>query len=113
MSGKATPGSGLPYRVTDCSKGFDKCVSQKGQATAFRQYDVGIGKEVALGIGKLSLPADIINLFNSVNYGTYDDWGGGPNSPQNCLGGDNGYVGVAGGISGPMRAVKLSTCYVF
>ncbi|MBC7483936.1 MAG: TonB-dependent receptor [Rhizobacter sp.] len=113
VSGKATLGSGLPYRITDCSKGWDQCVSQKGQASAFRQYDIGIGKEVALGIGKLSFRADIINLFNSVNYGSYDDWGGGPGNPQNYLGGDNGHLGVAGGIAGPMRTVKLSTRYVF
>ena len=88
-------------------------MSQKGQASAFRQYDLGVGKEVALGIGKLSFRADIINLFNSVNYGSYDDWGGGPNNPQNYLGGDNGHLGVAGGISGPMRTVKLSMRYQF
>jgi len=113
LSGKATLGSGLPYRITDCSKGFDQCVSQKGEAGRFRQFDVGVGKEVGVGIGKLSFRADIINLFNSVNYGSYDDWGGGPGNPQNALGGDNGHLGVPGGISGPMRTVKLSMRYVF
>ena len=113
LSGKATLGSGLPYRITSCAAGWDKCVSVKGEATAFRQIDVGIGKDVALGIGKLALRLDVINLFNTVNYGGYDDWGGGPGNPQNALGGDNGHLGVPGAISGPMRNLKLTVRYAF
>jgi hypothetical protein len=56
---------------------------------------------------------DVLNLFNTINYGSYDDWGGGPGNPQNYLGGDNKNLGVPGGVSGPMRTVKFSARYAF
>jgi hypothetical protein len=56
----------------------------------------------------------VINLFNTVNYGSYDSWGGGPSTPaQNKVGGDNSHLGVPGGVAGPMRTVKLSVKYAF
>lgn len=113
LSGKVTLGSGLPYRIVDCSAGWNQCVSRKGEANSFRQLDVSVAKDVGLGIGKLTFRTDIINVFNTVNYGGYDSWGGGPGNPQNYLGGDNGHLGVPGGISGPMRTVKLSMRYSF
>jgi hypothetical protein len=120
LSGKLTLGSGLPYRIDDCHGGFDTpttngtCVSVKGDGGPFRQLDVGVSKDLKLGIGKLAFRMDVINLFNTVNYGSYDGWVGGPKTPpQNLLGGDNANLGVPGGFSGPMRTVKLSTKYVF
>ncbi len=113
LSGKLTLGSGLPYRITNCGAGWDQCVSVKGDGGPFRQLDVGVSKDVKMGIGKFAFRMDVINLFNTVNYGNYDDWGGGPGNPQNWVGGDNAHLGVPGGISGPMRTVKLSTKYVF
>ncbi|HJV94786.1 MAG TPA: TonB-dependent receptor, partial [Albitalea sp.] len=113
MSGKVTLGSGLPRRLTDCSKGFDQCVSVKGDSTAFRQVDFGIAKDVAFGIGRFTLRADVLNLFNTVNYGGFDDWVGGPGNPQNYLGGDNANLGKPNSLAGPMRTLKLSMRYVF
>ena len=64
--------------------------------------------------GKIALRIDVLNLFNTINYGSYDAWGGGPSSPPvNYLGGDNKNLGVAGGVAGPMRTVKLSARYAF
>lgn len=113
LSGKATLGSGLPYQITSCAAGWDKCTFVKGDGGAFKQFDLGIGKDVMLGAGKLGFRLDIINLFNSVNYGNYDGWGGGPGNPQNYLGGDNPNVGMPNGMSGPMRTVKLTARYSF
>jgi outer membrane receptor protein involved in Fe transport len=113
MSGKLTLGSGLPYRITDCSKGFDQCVSAKGNGDAFHQVDVGLSKEVAFSFGRVSLRADVLNLFNSINYGGYDGWGGGPGNPQNRLGGDNKNLGTPNSVGGPMRTVKFSARYAF
>jgi len=113
LSGKLTLGSGLPYRITSCAAGWDKCVSVKGDGGAFRQFDLGVSKDVSLANGKFALRIDIINLFNTVNYGGYDNWGGGPGNPQNSVGGDNGHLGVAGAVSGPMRTAKLSARYAF
>ncbi|RFP18333.1 MULTISPECIES: TonB-dependent receptor domain-containing protein [unclassified Duganella] len=113
LSGKLTLGSGLPYRITDCSTGFDHCVSAKGNGSAFHQVDVGVSKEVGFRYGRVSLRADVLNLFNSVNYGGYDGWGGGPGNPQNRLGGDNKNLGTPNSVGGPMRTVKFSARYAF
>jgi len=113
ISGKMTLGSGLPYRITDCSRGFNDCVSQQGNTPTFRQFDLTIAKEVAVGFGQMTFRADVLNLFNSVNYKGYDSWGGGPGNPQNYLGGDNAHLGVPNDIGGPMRTFKLSMRYTF
>ncbi len=113
LSSKVTVGSGLPYRITDCSKGFNACVSSKGDGGSFRQVDLAMSKDVGVGFGKIGLRMDILNLFNTINYGSYDSWGGGPATAGNYLGGDNTHLGVAGGVSGPMRTVKLSARYSF
>jgi hypothetical protein len=113
LSSKVTLGSGLPYRITDCSKGFSACVSSKGDGGSFRQVDLAMSKDVGVGYGRIGLRMDVLNLFNTINYGSYDSWGGGPASPGNRLGGDNTHLGVAGGVAGPMRSVKLSARYTF
>jgi hypothetical protein len=112
-SAKLTYGSGLPYRITDCSDGFQQCVSVKGDGGPFRQVDLALAKDVSVGFGKVSLRMDVLNVFNTINYGGYDDWGGGPNNPQNYLGGDNSHLGVPGSVSGPMRTVKFTARYAF
>jgi hypothetical protein len=114
VSTKLTYGSGLPYRITDCSDGWDKCVSTRGDGGPFRQVDLALAKDVSVGFGKVSLRMDVLNLFNTINYGGYDAWGGGPATPaQNYLGGDNKNLGVPGNVSGPMRTVKFTARYAF
>lgn len=111
LSGKLTLGSGLPRRLTDCHLGFNKCVSVEGKGSAFRQFDVAVGKEIKVGYGKFVVRADILNLFNTVNYGGRDDWVGGPGNPQNALGGDNKNLNTPNALAGPMRTLKLSMAY--
>ena len=113
MSGKVTLGSGLPYRIVDCSTGFSNCTTVKGDASTFRQFDLGISKDVTFAAGRFTLRADVLNLFNSTNYGGYGSNAGGPGNPQNYLGGDDAGLGVTSSISGPMRALKLSMRYAF
>jgi hypothetical protein len=113
-SAKLTYGSGLPYKMTDCSRGWDKCVYAKGDGGVFRQVDLALAKDVPVGFGQVSLRMDVLNLFNTINYGGYDGWGGGPSTPpQNMLGGDNKNLGVPGSVSGPMRTVKFTARYAF
>jgi hypothetical protein len=112
LSGKLTLGSGLPRRITDCSKGFNDCVSVEGDGKAFRQVDVGVGKEFKIGWGRVAFRMDVLNLFNAVNQRGFDDWGGGPGNPQNYLGGDNPNLGLVNSYYFP-RTVKLSARYVF
>jgi hypothetical protein len=114
ISGKVTLGTGLPYRITDCSRGFNNCVSVEGDAPTFRQFDLGIAKDVSIAsYGRLTVRLDIINLFNTVNYKGWDEWGGGPGNSQNYLGGDNAHLGIPNDIASPMRTVKLSLRYLF
>jgi hypothetical protein len=114
LSSKVTLGSGLPYRITDCSMGFNTCVSRKGDGGSFREVDLALSKDVGVGFGKIGLRMDILNLFNTINYGSYDAWGGGPSTPPaNYLGGDNKNLGTPGAVAGPMRTVKLSARYTF
>jgi hypothetical protein len=113
LSTKATYGSGLPYHITDCSAGWSACVSRKGDGGPFRQVDLAVSKSVGVGFGKVELRMDVLNLFNAINYASYDAWGGGPGNPQNYLGGDNNHLGVAGGVAGPMRTVKFTARYAF
>ncbi|SEN29116.1 Outer membrane receptor proteins, mostly Fe transport [Duganella sp. CF517] len=113
LSGKVTVGSGLPYRMTNCSNGFTQCVSAKGDGDAFHQVDVGLSKEVGFRFGRVALRADVLNLFNSINYGGYDGWVGGPGNPQNRLGGDNRNLGTPNSMGGQMRTLKFSARYAF
>ncbi|MDQ6628778.1 MAG: TonB-dependent receptor [Pseudomonadota bacterium] len=106
ISGRATLGSGLPFRVTDCSQGFSTCVVTAGEGKSFRQFDLGIGEEFGTGFGSLSFRIDIINVFNTVNYtGGYDNFIPPEGNPR---------LGTPDGTSiGPMRTVKLSMRYQF
>ncbi len=116
LSGKVTLGSGLPYRVTTCPVSWDACVSGKGHGDMFQQVDLGLSQDIAVGYGKFTLRLDVLNVFNTANYGGYDDWGGGPGNPQNKYGGDNANVGKPvpwKGMAGPMRTLKLTAKYSF
>ncbi|MDB5908599.1 MAG: hypothetical protein JWP34_2713 [Massilia sp.] len=114
LSSKVTLGSGLPYRITDCSLGFNSCVSREGEGGSFREVDLALSKDIGVSFGKIGLRMDILNLFNTINYKSYDSWGGGPSTPpKNYLGGDNANLGTPGAVAGPMRTVKLSARYAF
>jgi len=115
-SAKATWASGMPRRITNCAAGWDKCVYVEGDAPSFRQVDVGVAKELTLVGNKLSLRADVLNIFNTVNYGGFDDWGGGPvaaGNPANEVGGDNLNLGKPNSIRGDTRTLRLMVSYKF
>ena len=113
LSGKLTVGSGLPYRVTACPLSWDACNSYFGEPSWTRQLDMAISKNLKVPGGEFALRLDVLNLFNSVNWTQFDDWGGGPGNPQNQFGGDNPNTGKRTGTSMPMRTVKLSLRYIF
>lgn len=108
IAGKATLGSGLPLQATDCSLGFDQCVYRLFKTDHFRQFDLALSKDFDARIAHMNVRADVLNIFNTVNYGGYDTFGGGPGNPQNGLGGDNANYGVPNGMQGPMRTLKLT-----
>jgi hypothetical protein len=120
LSGKLTLGSGQPRQVTDCHLGFPtnttpgQCVYVKRDSNSFKQLDMALAKNFKVYGGELQLRADVLNLFNTANWGYYDDWVGGPSTPpQNALGGDNAHFDTKTGVRGPMRQFKLGASYTF
>ncbi|MDE2369543.1 MAG: TonB-dependent receptor [Burkholderiales bacterium] len=113
LSGKATIGSGLPYRITTCATSWDVCKSIEGTPAWTREVDAAVSKGIKVPGGELSLRLDVLNLFNTTNWTGYDEWGGGPGNPQNWTGGDNPTLGKATVVGLPMRTYKLSMRYVF
>ena len=122
LSAKATWASGKPRKITNCSGGFDTangkvgCVYVEGDATAFRQVDLGLSKAFKLGGNTVSLRADVLNFFNTTNYGGFDDWGGGPvapGNPANSVGGDNLNLGKPNSIRGDTRTLRMMLSYRF
>lgn len=113
VSAKAVWASGQPRRLVDCHLGFDQCTAVEGDSRDFSQFDLGVARDFGVGFGKLNLRADVLNLFNTKNYGGYDDWVGGPGNPQNALGGDNPNLGKPNSMRGPMRTIRLAIGYKF
>jgi outer membrane receptor protein involved in Fe transport len=113
LSAKLTWDDGLPRRITSCAAGWDKCISVKGDAPSFMQVDVSLGKDFGLWGQKITLRADVLNLFDKTNYGGFDDWGGGPGNPQNAVGGDNANLGKPNSTRGDTRTLRLMLGYKF
>ncbi len=116
LSGKATWASGEPRKVHSFAAGWDKGVFVEGDAPGFVQVDVAVAKEVNVFGSKFSLRGDILNLFNTANYGGLDDWGGGPvtpGNPANAVGGDNLNLGKPNSIRGDTRTFRLTMGYRF
>lgn len=117
LSGKLTVGDGQPRRVIDCHTGFsgpDGCRAVARGSDTFKQLDLALAKSFKVWGGDLQLRADVLNLFNTANWGYYDDWVGGPSTPpRNALGGDNGNFDTRTGVRGPMRQFKLGASYSF
>ncbi|MFG6488521.1 TonB-dependent receptor domain-containing protein [Roseateles sp. BYS78W] len=114
LSGKFTYGSGNPRQVTDCHLGWDQCRYLEADSDSFKQLDAALSKNFKVYGGDLQVRLDVLNLFNTANWGYYNDWGGGPTStPSNAIGGDNPDLGKRTGVRGPMRQFKLGVNYVF
>ena len=113
---KTTIASGTPRRIVNCATGFSNCVAVEGDAPSFRQADMSLAKELNFGGNKFNLRADVINVFNTVNYGGFDDFGGGPGAPgqpKNAVGGDNLNLGKPNSTRGDTRTFRLTFGYKF
>jgi hypothetical protein len=125
FAAKAIWASGQPRRVVTCPNGFPdpgigrpgSCIAVEGRDDhSFRQVDIGVGKEFAWGIHRFSVRADVLNIFNTINYGGYDDFAGAPpaaGNPTNEFGGDNVNFGRPNGMRGDMRTFRLALGYRF
>ncbi len=99
LSGKLTWGSGMNYTIMTCAPA---CAWTSAAQDATRQVDVGLSKEVKMpGNSKIVVRADVINLFNTANWGYYGKfpWDADFQKPND--------------VSGPMRTIKLGLRYVF
>ena len=125
LSAKATWASGYPRRIISCPNGFPdpgvgrvgSCVTVEGDSPSFRQVDLSVAKQVAFGAHKFSLRADVLNLFNTTNYGGFDDFAGAPPAdplaPTNEFGGDNLNLNKPNAIRGDPRTFRLAVIYRF
>lgn len=107
VSAKAVWASGKPRQITDCRAGWDQCVYTEGKSRDFNQIDLGVAKDWGIGFGKLNTRLDVLNLFNTKNYGGYNDWAGGANEPVNPD------LGKPNSMRGPMRTLRLVLGYKF
>ena len=101
----------MPRRITSCAAGWDKCTSVEGDAPRFAQFDLGLGKDFKVYGHSFGLRADVLNLFNTINYGGFDDWGGGPvaaGGQKNQYGGDNLNVGTPNSTRGDPRTLRIA-----
>ena len=114
LSGKLTYGSGQPRQVTDCHLGWNQCRYLEADSDSFKQLDLALAKNFKVYGGQLQVRLDALNLFNTANWGFYNDWGGGPTAtPSNPIGGDNPDLGKRTGVRGSMRQFKLAVNYAF
>jgi len=107
VSAKAVWASGKPRQITDCRAGWDQCVYVEGKSREFNQFDLGLAKDWGIGFGKLNTRLDVLNVFNTKNYGGYNDWAGGANEPLNPE------LGKPNSMRGPMRTLRLVLGYKF
>ena len=111
LSYKTTWASGLPRRITSCAAGWSNCISVKGESPSFRQVDIGVMREFKVQGHTVGLRADVLNVFNTTNYGGFDDWGGGPvapGNPANAVGGDNLNLGTPNSLRGETRTMRIA-----
>lgn len=114
LSVKGTWASGKPRRIVSCAAGFSNCITVEGDAPSFRQVDLSASKELAWGRNRFSLRFDVFNVFDTTNFGSFDDWGGGPvapGNPANAVGGDNLNLGKPLGVRGDPRTVRIALGY--
>jgi hypothetical protein len=109
VSGKATWASGMPRRITNC---VATCFYMEGDAPSFRQVDLSLGKDFSFYSQTMTVRADLLNAFNTANYGGFDDGTGGAGN-ANSLGGDNANLGKPNSARGDTRTLRLALGYKF
>lgn len=105
LSSKLTLESTKYRNATDCRPGWDDCIINPYQPDGnlgYKRFDLAASKEWDTGADlRLRIRADLLNVFDWVNYDGYDDWYGGPDGP-------NANFGVPNTQLAPTRTFKLS-----
>ncbi len=116
LSAKATWASGMPRRIVNTVPGPGRAVAVEGDAPSFRQVDVGVSKELNIVGNQFRLRADVLNVFNVTNFGSFDDSTGGAaaaGAPANEFGGSNLNLNKPNSIRGDPRTFRLLVGYRF
>ncbi|MEL1266213.1 TonB-dependent receptor [Pseudoxanthomonas putridarboris] len=107
FSGKLTVASQAERYGTNCADApdFSNCFFdwyKPDGSIGFKQFDLAVNKEWDTGTDlKFRVRADVLNVFDWVNYAGYDDWFGAPGEP-------NANLGVPNSQLLPTRTFKLS-----
>lgn len=115
LSTLITLGSGLPYTISDASKGFgptEFVLSRNGGRAdgfiQFSQVDVRLAKDFTIGEGRrINVFAESFNLFNAKNYGGYDGFIPPEAEPANPK------FGQPSSLVGPPRSFQFGMGYSF
>jgi hypothetical protein len=109
FSAKLNLQSKQSYFGTDCRAGWNACkfnTFTPSETLSYKQLDVAFSKTMQTGAwapdSSLTIRLDVLNLFNTVNHGGYENWfgGAGEGLPANFGKPNNS-------IAGPTRTMKL------
>ena len=106
LSSKLVLATQAPRYGTNCVPGWDRCIEQAqytpGGTLGYKRFDLAAEKKFEVWHDmKIRVRADVLNLFDWVNYGGYDDWFGGAGDPSQTLGMPNSQLL-------PTRTIKLT-----
>jgi hypothetical protein len=115
LSTLITLGSGLPFDISDASRGFGptEFVFRRNEGRAdgfiqFSQVDVRLAKDFVISGGhRISAFAECFNLFNAKNFGGYDGFIPPETDPENPK------FGQPSSLVGPPRNVQFGMGYNF
>jgi len=106
LSSKLVLATQAPRYGTNCLPGWDRCIEQAQYTPVgtfgYKRFDIAAEKKFQVWNDmRIRVRADVLNLFDWVNYGGYDDWFGAPNEP-------NPTFGVPNSQLLPTRTLKLT-----
>jgi outer membrane receptor protein involved in Fe transport len=115
LSTLITLGTGVPFTITDASKGFGptEFVLRRNEGRAedfieFSQVDLRLAKEFTISEGRrISAFAECFNLFNAKNFGGYDGFIPPEAEPPNPK------FGMPSNLVGPPRSFQFGMGYSF
>jgi outer membrane receptor protein involved in Fe transport len=106
LSGKLSLASQTPVYGYNCLAGDDQCFIDQftpDHTLGYKEFSLALNKELDTGTDiKMNVRADIINVFNWVNYANYSTDTGTASDPNTAYATPNGLLAL------PMRTFKLS-----
>jgi outer membrane receptor protein involved in Fe transport len=106
LSGKLSLASQTPVYGYNCLSGDDQCFIQQftpDHTLGYKEFSLALNKDIDTGTDmKMNVRADVINVFNWVNYATYSTDTGTASDLNTAYATPNGLLAL------PMRTFKLS-----